>query len=168
MTTLRMKNLDIVNLQAKFSKDEIATVNRDFKVFGLLFNNETLSALNTKRSDLDGKILNISPKFKGMTVFIESFNEGVLSNNPDYLLDNNSEFHLIKYRGRNFIIILDKINNLVTNKRCFNMSGVLFTKVKDTLSTEGELHREGELNKEGEEYKAIFKDTILTHLERNN
>lgn len=156
---LKILNLNEMALKAKFSKIEITNVKRDFKVFGVNLLTIDGKPLNITRSNSDGVILNISPSIKTMDIFISVFNKGILSKHHDYLLNNN-EFYLIKYRGDDFIVILDKINNLVINKRCFNKYGEFLTKVQDTLLSNGEL------NRDGEGYKAIYKETVITHLER--
>src|SRR5436853_7463564 len=110
---------------------------------------------------LDNKMLNLLSKGidKDMSNFIKKFNRGIIAENPDYILNDNSVFFIAIYRGRKFIIILDKISNIKINKRCFNIKGDLLTKVQDTLSSNGDL------NREGEEYKAIYKDSVIIHLE---
>jgi len=154
-------NLDVVNSKVRFTSEELTKVKRDFRYFSADLSKVNGEAIKVVRSKLDSKILDISSndKDKDLSVFIKKFNRNIISNNPDYLLNDNSEFFLLNYRG-GFIIILDKINNVIANKRCFNKKGVLLTKVQDTLSSNGEL------NREGEEYKAVFIDTVIIHLER--
>jgi hypothetical protein len=165
---LREINTNVENLckATQFTKVETTNVRRDVRFFGVdlfIVNGKPFNQLlyNSDSKKLhynsDSKKLHLSSKY--MAYFIEMFNKGITCNDPNYLLSGNSEFYLAFYRYY-FIIILDKINNHSTNKRCFNMDGDLLTEVKDTLSTDGELKREGL------EYKAIFKDTVITHLER--
>jgi len=159
------ENVDKYCKDAQFTPVERFNVRRDVRYFGVdLFtvNGELFKKLDY---NLDSKMLHHTSKDKTrvnyMADFIEKFNKGITCKDPNYLLSENSEFYLNSYRT-NFIIILDKINDLTTNKRCFNMEGDLLTKVQDTLNTKGEL------NREGLEYTAVYKETIINKLERNS
>jgi len=146
---------------AQFNDVETTNVRRDVRFFGVDLFTVNGKLLNKLHYNSDSKMLNLSSKDKDMAYFIKTFNKGIISKDLNYIISDNSEFYLAFYRY-NFIIILDRINNHSTNKRCFNMDGDLLTKVKDTL------YSNGELNREGEEYKATFKDTVITHLERKS
>lgn len=77
--------------------------------------------LNVKLSDnklnLDIKELEYS---KDMDKFIEKFFSKFNSGNTDYYFDENSKFYLINFQNKNFIIIINKIDDNKVNKRCFN------------------------------------------------
>ena len=163
---LKMINANVENhcKAAQFNNVETTNVRRDVRLFGVDLFTVDGELLNKLFFNLDSKRLQISSdnKYKGkyMVNFIKKFNRGIICNDLNYSLSENSEFYLSPYRNK-FIIVLDKNNNnLSVNKRCFNMDGELLTKVKDTLTSNGEL------NREGEKYKAIYKDTVIIHLER--
>lgn len=158
----KLINLDVVNRKVRFSSEELTNVKRDFRFFSSELSNVYGEVFNMKVSGLDNKMLNIlsAGTDKEMLNFIKKFNRGIISENPNYILNDQSVFFIALYRERKFIVILDKINNLKTNKRCFNIKGDILTKVQDTLSSNGELIRDGE------KYKAIYKDSVIIHLER--
>lgn len=164
---LKMININIENhcKAAQFTNVETTNVKRDVRYFGVDLFTVDGKLLNQLHYNSDIKMLHFTPKGKSkgkyMEDFIKIFNIGITCNDSNYLLSENSEFYLTPFRY-GFIIILDKINNLSTVKRCFNMDGKLLTKVKDTLNPNGEL------NREGLEYTAVYKDTDITKIERNN
>lgn len=164
---LKMINTNVENhcKDAHFTNIETTNVRRDVRYFGVDLFTVDGKLFNQIHYNSDSKTLHFTPKGKSkgkyMDDFIKIFNKGIKCNDSNYLLSENSEFYLTPFRY-GFIIILDKINDLSTVKRCFNLEGILLTKVKDTLSSNGEL------NREGLEYTAVYKDTVLTKLERNN
>src|SRR5581483_7736934 len=142
-TTRKIKK-NITNLAVLKNKEDVSEVKRDFRFFGCDLFTINSKPLNTKLSD--GKISSISHMNENddIAIFIKMFNKGNESNKVNYYLNNDSEFYLTDYYNKKFVIILDKINNLSSNKRCFNMNCVLFAKVQDTLNPNGELKRDGE------------------------
>lgn len=77
-----------------------------------------------------------------MIKFPALFLEKVKSGDKIYHLENSSKFYLIEYLNKNFIIVLDRINDNKVNKRCFNRFGTLVSEVKDTKLENGNLQRE--------------------------
>src|SRR6267378_427235 len=62
--------------------------------------------------------------------------------NKHYHINDNSKFYLINHQNRQFIIIVDIINNNKVFKRCFNKFGDLITEATDTLLPNNNLRRE--------------------------
>lgn len=156
-------NLSEVLTKAGLSKNEITVVKRDFKLFGidlLTFTSEC-RPLKLIRSKHNSEMLKFSHnalyKIINLLTFLDIFNEGIKENKVDYFFTDYSEFYLSEYLGRNFIIILDKIDNLTVNKRCFNMNGDLLTKVQDSLTSNGIL------NREGVNYTIKYRDNDIIH-----
>lgn len=135
-------NLKLYNLNEArgiLSDSSFKTARVGFNYFGPNLFEINGILLDIKLSDDKLDIIGLSNDF-------DSFNEKFLlkykSGYKYYHFDDNSKFYLINYQNRQFIIIIDKIDNNNANKRCFNKFGDLITQILDTRLSDNNLKRE--------------------------
>jgi|ERR1700723_46799 hypothetical protein len=124
-----MKISNLSEIQKRLSTSSFKTVNTGFKFFGnSLFDIQGIP-LDIKLSDDTLDIIGLPNDFDR---FYDKFLLNLKSGHKHYHIDENSKFYLIEYHNREFIIIIDKIDNNNANKRCFNKYGDLITQASDT------------------------------------
>lgn len=134
-----MKISNLSEIQKRLSTSSFKTINTGFKFFGnSLFDIQGIP-LDIKLSDDTLDIIGLPNDFDR---FYEKFLLNLKSGHKHYHIDENSKFYLIEYYNREFIIIIDKIDNNNANKRCFNKYGDLIIQALDTLLTDSILRRE--------------------------
>jgi len=126
-------------VQNRLSSSSFKTVNTGFKFFGNSLSDIQGIPLDIKFYD---DILDIKGLPNDFDKFYEKFYQKYKSEDKDYHIDENSKLYLIDYHNRQFIIIIDKIDNNNANKRCFNKYGDLITQALDTRLTDSILRRE--------------------------
>jgi hypothetical protein len=134
-----MKISNLSEIQKRLSTSSFKTVNTGFKFFGnSLFDIQGIP-LDIKLSDDTLDIIGLPNDFDR---FYDKFLLNLKSGHKHYHIDENSKFYLIEYHNREFIIIIDKIDNNNANKRCFNKYGDLITQASDTWLSDNNLKRE--------------------------
>ena len=144
-------NLKINNLneaRVKLSDSSFKSARIGFNYFGSKLFEINGIPLDIKLSD---GILNIN----GLSNDFDKFKKKFLLNyitdttvqvgdrdKKHYYINDNSKFYLINHQNRQFIIIVDKINNDKVLKRCFNQFGDLITQATDTLLPNNNLRRD--------------------------
>jgi hypothetical protein len=143
---LKLNNLN--EARGILSDSSFKTARVGFNYFGPNLFEINGIPLDIKLSD---GILNIN----GLSNDFDKFKEKILLNyisdttvqevnrdNKHYHINDNSKFYLINHQNRQFIIIVDIIDNNKVFKRCFNKFGDLITQATDTLLPNNNLKRE--------------------------
>jgi hypothetical protein len=134
-----MKISNLSEIQNRLSTSSFKTVNTGFKFFGNSLFDINGIPLDIKLSDDKLDIIGLPDNFDK---FYEKILLNYKSGNKNYHIDENSKLYLIEYHNRQFIIIIDKIDNNNANKRCFNLFGDLITQALDTRLSDSNLRRE--------------------------
>jgi DNA polymerase family B len=134
-----MKISNLKEVKNRLSSSSFKTVNTGFKFFGNSLFDIYGTPLDVKLSD---SILDINGLSEDFYKFKDKFLLNYKSGHKYYHIDDNSKFYLINHQNRQFIIIVDKINNDKVLKRCFNQFGDLITQATDTLLPNNNLRRD--------------------------